>query len=168
MVDLMLGILSDRDLHDNYRIHLQIYDNDSILPNALLFDSQKEDALIDDNKVSQKLTIPIVFNNKKWTLQFSQSNIPFLYFQSKVLIVLFSGFIISVLLFYLSLSLFNTRFKAQQIAVQLTSKLQESEERFAAFMDNLPASAFIKDTNGRNLFFNRHLSETFKITSPKS
>jgi PAS domain S-box-containing protein len=159
MVDLMLGILSDRDLHDNYRIHLQIYDNDSILPNALLFDSQKEDALIDDDKVSQTLTIPIVFNSKKWTLQFSQSNIPFLYFQSKVLIVLFSGFIISVLLFYLSLSLFNTRFKAQQIAVQLTSKLQESEERFAAFMDNLPASAFIKDTNGRNLFFNRHLIE---------
>jgi len=37
--------------------------------------------------------------------------------------------------------------------------LRESEERFAAFMSNLPAAAFIKDETGRILFVNKYLQE---------
>lgn len=37
--------------------------------------------------------------------------------------------------------------------------LRESEERFSAFMENLPAAAFVKDTEGRTLFVNRYLQE---------
>ena len=37
--------------------------------------------------------------------------------------------------------------------------LRESEERFAAFMSNLPAAAFVKDADGRTLFANPYLQE---------
>jgi PAS domain S-box-containing protein len=37
--------------------------------------------------------------------------------------------------------------------------LRESEERFAAFMSNLPAAAFVKGEDGRTLFANRYLQE---------
>ncbi len=39
--------------------------------------------------------------------------------------------------------------------------LRESEERFAAFMDHLPITAFIKDAESTNLFVNRHMTEVF-------
>jgi PAS domain S-box-containing protein len=37
----------------------------------------------------------------------------------------------------------------------------ESEERFAAFMDHLPVTAFIKDEHSVNLYVNRHMEEVF-------
>jgi PAS domain S-box-containing protein len=40
-------------------------------------------------------------------------------------------------------------------------RLSESEGRFAAFMDHLPVTAFIKDDRSTNLFVNRHMVEIF-------
>ncbi|NMB77892.1 MAG: PAS domain S-box protein [Methanomicrobiales archaeon] len=40
-------------------------------------------------------------------------------------------------------------------------RLLESESRFVAFMDNLPAMAFIKDQECKTLFINRELEEQF-------
>jgi PAS domain S-box-containing protein len=39
--------------------------------------------------------------------------------------------------------------------------LYESEERFAAFMDHLPITAFIKDEHSTNIFINRRMEEVF-------
>jgi PAS domain S-box-containing protein len=44
-----------------------------------------------------------------------------------------------------------------------TQELRQSEERFAAFMTNLPAAAFIKDEDGRTLFANQYLQELFNF-----
>ncbi len=111
MADLMQGILGSRNL----KIHLKIYDNNDISQNSLLFDNQGKDTIGHNDNSFETLTIPIVFNGKKWTLQFSKENGQFAYFENKVLGVLLSGFIISLLLFSLSLSLSNTRLRAQQI-----------------------------------------------------
>jgi PAS domain S-box-containing protein len=42
---------------------------------------------------------------------------------------------------------------------QTESALRESEDRFAAFMDNLPAITFIKDHDSRTLFVNRQFRQ---------
>jgi diguanylate cyclase (GGDEF)-like protein/PAS domain S-box-containing protein len=42
--------------------------------------------------------------------------------------------------------------------------LRESEERFAAFMDNLPGTAWIKDARGRYVYTNKTYQETFGKT----
>ncbi len=157
MVDLMKGILGSRGLIDKNKIHLQVYDNEIITQNSLLFDSQIKDTLDHNDEITESLSLPVLFNEKKWTLKFSKSKGKFAYVHNKVLIVLFGGFIISLLLFYLSLTLINTRLRAQQIAAKLALEVKESETRFSLFMDYLPVSTFIKDKYGRNLFFNRHL-----------
>jgi len=45
--------------------------------------------------------------------------------------------------------------------------LADSEARFAAFMNFLPAAAYIKDAEGRHLFVNRHLVESVGL-APES
>ncbi|MEN6519458.1 MAG: PAS domain S-box protein [Methanospirillum sp.] len=44
---------------------------------------------------------------------------------------------------------------------RVEESLRESEGRFAAFMDRLPVTAFIKDAQFTNLFVNRHMEEIF-------
>ncbi len=44
---------------------------------------------------------------------------------------------------------------------QAEEALLASEARFKAFMDFMPTPAFIKDTQGRHLFVNKYLEETF-------
>ncbi len=46
-----------------------------------------------------------------------------------------------------------TEIKEAQLA------LKESQEQFSLFMDNLPAGAFIKDTNGKFIFSNHYLNK---------
>jgi PAS domain S-box-containing protein len=41
-------------------------------------------------------------------------------------------------------------------------KLKEKEERFQAFMDNSPAVAFMKDENGRFIYYNRPFQRLFQ------
>ncbi len=157
MNDLMHEVLGIWDLNDDNKIHLQIYDNDEISLNSLLYDSQSNDTIAHTDNIAEAIKIPFVFNGKLWTLVFTKPNQQFLILYSKVLLVFFTGFVISLLLFWLSLSIFNTRFRAEQIAEKLSSKLKESELKFSLFMDFLPVSVFIKDQDGRNMFFNRHL-----------
>jgi PAS domain S-box-containing protein len=47
------------------------------------------------------------------------------------------------------------------------SALADSEARFAAFMNYLPAAAYIKDSAGRYLFVNRHLVESVGLAPGK-
>lgn len=159
MSDLMKGILGTRDLKDRNNIHLQIYDNDEITPQSLLYDSKNTPSNVRDDKANHTLIMPIVFNGKQWTLVFSQSKDQFSYFHENLLLVFFSCVVISLLLFALSILLLNTRKRAEQIALRLTSELKESETRFSLFMDHLPAIVFIKDNEGRALYVNKYMDD---------
>jgi CHASE1-domain containing sensor protein len=64
MFDSMLGILGSWDLKDKNRIHLQVYENNSISQNSLLFDSQRLDSIGHNNISNESLIIPIVFKGK--------------------------------------------------------------------------------------------------------
>ncbi len=128
MADLMKGMLGRWDTINDERIHLQVYDDDNLTANSLLYNSQNQ---INPKKAKQKyrtVILPIEFNRKKWTLYFRQSISLIALFTNKVLIVFIGGLLISFLLFFLSLSLFRTQFK-KQIAEQLSSDLKESENQ---------------------------------------
>jgi PAS domain S-box-containing protein len=138
MADLMQGILGTRGLNDIYKIHLQIFDNDNFNQNSLIYDSQQKNVITQKDYDNKKRILPIEFNGKKWNLRFSKSEEHIYNLKSKDQIYLISGLIISLLLFGLSLSLFNTLSNAQQIAKQLTSKLEESEANFKQLFDINP------------------------------
>ena len=152
MYDLMHGILGRWDANENRRIHLQVYDNNSISSNSLLFDSQRNSAAVQNDSSSRTLIIPVEFNNTKWTLLFSQSKEPF-YFSQNNIIVIISGVLISLLLFFLSLSLFTMRYRAGQIAKQLTTELQQSEERYRTITEWSP-HAIIVHREGKMIYVN--------------
>ena len=129
MKDLMQGILGRWDNDKLERIHLQVYDNDSISDVALLYDSQTLDREKHEDAYSRSVLLPVEFNGKRWSFLFTQSSDQIPMFRSKVLIVLFGGLVISLMLFLISLSLFNTRYRAQQIAEHLTLELNAEKER---------------------------------------
>jgi PAS domain S-box-containing protein len=140
MNDLMTGILGRWDLHDLTRIHLQIYDNASMSAESLLFDSQQKNSLQRTDLPSRTITIPIVFNGKKWTLRFSQSDKQLPYLSGNVVLIFIGGIIISFLLFGLSLSLSKSSRK-RQLAEKLTAELTESEAKFHHLFMNMAEGA---------------------------
>jgi CHASE1-domain containing sensor protein len=130
MDGLMMNILGPWGLENfnNNKIHLVIYDNDTILPGSIMYDSHKNDTNIHDELSVQMCINPILFNEKNWTLRFSQAKEQYSYFQGKVLVVLLSGSVISLLLFCLSLLLYHTCYKAQLIAKQLSDEFEAQEK----------------------------------------
>ncbi|MEI6347438.1 MAG: CHASE domain-containing protein [Bacteroidota bacterium] len=159
MYDLMNGVLGSRDFVDNSRIRLQLFDEENLSEASLLYDSQKKDSIVNNKLANRKLLIPLTFNGKKWTLLFSQSNQQFSYFKSRVFIVSFSGLIISLLIFSLLFSLFNTKIKAQEIAEQLTSELKESKDRFQILLNSTAEGIYGLDAKGNCTFANTACSQ---------
>ena len=128
MNDLMQGILGRWDFTQENRVHLQIFD-DSISTNSLLYDSQLKDKISHKGAPSRIVTFPVEFGGKKWVLQFTRDENLITLYQHKILRVFFACFIISILLFFLTMSLLKTRYNARKIAEQLTKELKESEEK---------------------------------------
>jgi hypothetical protein len=96
------------------KIHLVIYDNDTISPTSILYDSRKNDPTIQDTISVQMRINPLLFNEKNWTLLFSQSKEQYSYFKGEVLIILLSGFAVNLLLFLLTVLLYKTHRNRQK------------------------------------------------------
>jgi CHASE1-domain containing sensor protein len=118
MDGLMMNILGPWGLDNNNsnKIHLVIYDNDSISSGSILYDSRKNETDIHDDISIQIRLNPVLFNEKSWTLKFSQSKEQYSYFKGKVLVVLICGSVVSLLLLGLSFILFTIHRRARQIA----------------------------------------------------
>jgi len=130
MNDLMQGILGRWDSITQNRIHLQIYDGNEIQAQNILFDSQTRVKAQRNYKEERKVLLSIDFNGKRWLLKFTQPKQLPAQSRNKVIIVFLSGIMISCLLFFLFLSLLNTKHRALHIAKKLTAELYESESRF--------------------------------------
>jgi signal transduction histidine kinase len=142
--DLMNGILGNWDLPNENRIHLEIYDNDNISDEALLYDSQSKNKVTNKDKPNLYLKLPIVFNGKKWTLQFMGNNENLSINHGEILIVLISGIIISLLLFALSLALINANLHAKQIDIlnRQLEKHNTDKDRFISILSHDLRSPF--------------------------
>ena len=140
MNDLMEGILARRDDKQDNRIHLMIYDGIEPSIDNLLYNNS-----VDNNPDKSEISFisiktQVNLNGKEWTLVLEKS------VQSNILlqgILISSGFLISILLFFLSLLLMNTYEKAKQIAAKLTLELRESESQTSAILEVLPDMLFV-------------------------
>lgn len=161
--DLMQGILGRWDMIQKDRIHLQVYD-DSLSVKSILYNSQLSDTRNHDDSPSRTISMPIDFNGKKWILYFTQTH-ERSSVSNKVVIILATGITISFLLFVLSLSLFNLRNKAEQIAGKLTDELRESEERFRILLNSTAEGIYGLDMDGNCTFSNKACLQLLGITS---
>ena len=145
MNDLTRGILENWDLPNKNRINLKIYDNDDISDEALLYDSQSKDNVINEVKPNLFLILPIEFNGKKWTLLFTEYNEDLSVLHGKPLNVLIAGIIISLLLFALSLTLIITNLRARQIQLlnKQLEKLNTDKDLFISILGHDLRSPFV-------------------------
>ena len=150
MNDLMQGILGRWDLNQQARIHLQVYDS-AVSANSLLYDSQTNDSLRHNNRLS--VNLPLDFNGQIWMLSFTKSQDQTT-ISSKILIILGSGILISLLLFVLSLSLFNTYMQVKQKASELTTEIRVSEERFENLLNSTAEGIYGINLQGKCTFSN--------------
>jgi PAS domain S-box-containing protein len=132
---------------------LQIFDSEQLSADSLLYDSktvgEMETASQLTLKTASRLTLktPTAFNDRIWYLCFTQTGAHSNYVSAYS--VLSSGTIISLLLFWLICSLLNTRYRAQQLAEQLTVDIRESEESYRnQFVNNSAAMLLIDPADG--------------------
>lgn len=69
---------------------------------------------------------------------------------------------VSVLIIFTIFGFIMARIVGKQAIIK--AQLYESEARFRAFMDNLPAFAFIKDSNGRHLYANKTVLDSLNCS----
>lgn len=137
MDDLMKSILGNWNLNGDKNIRLKVYDGEIISQNSLLFDSHKNNVEKSNNKKTRARVLPVLFNNKKWTLVFSQPlRSPFL-FSAKTLIIAIGGMVISLLLFALSYSLLITKQRAKRIAERLSLDLSIKNKEYERINNSL-------------------------------
>ena len=161
MNDLMQGILKGWDLEAKKLIRLQIFDTGQLSADSLLYDSQPKGEMETVNTSRLTLQTHAVFSDHFWSLQFTRTDGQLEY--GRVYGVFFGGTIISLLLFGLLISLLNTRFRARQLADQLTVDLRESEEKFRNFADHSLVGIYLIQ-DGIFKYVNPKFSEIFGYT----
>ena len=144
MDDLMNRILGNWEFPIENRIHLKIYDGDDLSDESLLYDSQISDNLIRKDEPNLYLKLPMEFNGKKWTLEFTENNENLSVLHGETLIVLTSGIIISILLFAMSLALINANFHMRQIFMlnKQLEKINTDKDRFITVLGHDLRSPF--------------------------
>jgi PAS domain S-box-containing protein len=158
MNDLMQGILKKSDQEAGKRIRLQVFDNELMTTDSLLYDSQPKAELKAADAFSLLRQSSTSFNDHLWHLRFIQTHRRLDY--SAAYGFLLAGLAISLLLFGLLRSVLNTRFRAQQLAERLTVDLRESESNFRAFFESMTDMILAVSPDGRLLFTNAAVSKT--------
>ncbi len=132
--DFMNSIINKHDFFNLKKLRLQIYDNESIQLDALMFDIQTSKLKVLNNVFESK--IPIEFNGKHWTLFFTQEYGDITYFYRRLILVILSGILISGLLFALTLTYLKTKYKAKQIEILNTqlNELNASKDKFISIL----------------------------------
>lgn len=116
MRDLMQGILGRWDSRRAERIRLQIYD-ETLSESSILFDSQRLDFDDRPDFFMRRLVVPVEFNGKNWVLQLIQPR-DMVIFSANVIVVFFSGLMITFLLYLLSVSLSKVSASSRQVREQ--------------------------------------------------
>ncbi|MBA3024726.1 MAG: CHASE domain-containing protein [Gammaproteobacteria bacterium] len=153
MNDLLDGVLARWDDHTIQHIHMQVYDGAAVDPAALLYDSRPG---LSNPQPLFGVVQHIDFSGRVWTLNFEQhgGDLTGLDY-SKAWGYMWFGLGMSLLMFFLALSWFNTRRNAALIAAELTAAL-----RIKDLSLNAAANAvLITDRDGRIEWAN-HAFET--------
>lgn len=165
MNDFMYNVLDKYKNKLKGEIRLQIYDNDSITPDALIFYTQTDSESQNAESHKLKLSLLMVFDGKQWTLHFSEPmEHSSFYLYSNVFLVLISGTAISFLIFILALLLLKNRYRLK-LTTQLAGTLKANLDKQVALYNAIPDAVFVTDTEtGRIEEINHQASVQYGYT----
>ena len=169
MTDLLRGALQNWEARlKSRRIDFQIYDGTALTTDALLFDNQNAGEETRAASVRFTRLLPVDFAGQHWTLRFTQSGAlsTIVNYQSAWFAFL-GGLMISLLLFWLTLSLLSMRAQAQQMAEELTAKLQENEARLEFAMDQAQLAYWEMDIATQTFIFNDRIYALYATTAER-
>lgn len=131
MTDLLSSVLGDwGDQPGKHRV-LEVYDGDQMVPDALLYDSHDPANPAEAGPERFSQVTPVDFAGRRWTLRCAEAGAPLAAASDlRVLSVLAGGIITSLLLAGLMLSVLDTRYRARELAHQLTGELRQSEVKY--------------------------------------
>lgn len=153
MNDLMEATLKD----ELSNIRLEIFDDASLAPESLLFDSSAGQlAINDDSDIKLKpIVIRLELEGHYWTLRFTAfPGFSGYVSQNNNWLLLTSLVIIAFLTLGISWSLINTRRRAENIAGALTLSLRASEDQLRVVMESAQMAIFLTDSLGHFSFIN--------------
>ena len=144
MRDLMSGIQRGSEFQENSSLQFKIYDDAIISEESLLYDSRISSLTAYYEKPNLFYELPVQFNGKKWTMQFSTKREELGFLHSGLIIVLLSGIIISLLLFFLSLMQIRSSIRSREIRMLNTEleKLNFDKDRFITILSHDLKSPF--------------------------
>ena len=150
ITDLLRGSLRGWDVRlADRQVDLQIFDGDVCSNATLLYSSQGAGEAVLSGTAQVPRVTTIDFAGHRWTLRFTQlGGLAATTEYGQVWVVLFSGLIVSLLMFSLVLALLDTRENAWQIAERLTQELRQSDTFTHAIMNSLPAEVVVLDSQG--------------------
>lgn len=142
MNDLIQGIQGSGGVSGDNPIKLNIYDDDQISEEALLYESQPNTLNI--RKPNLFLQLPVIFNGKRWTLVFSGRKEEMSIFHKGQVVIWITGIVISILLFVLSMMQINANIRSRQIGElnKQLEKLNADKSRFIAILSHDLKSPF--------------------------
>lgn len=160
MHDLMQGILQEWQDSFGHEFDLHIHDGNAATPGTLLFDSFGDRHAGETPTFTQTETLD--FNGRSWLLQFQRSAPGGSLAYAAFWLTMGSGFAISGLLFWLSLTLLNTRLLAQGMAAELMQEadqharlVRESEQRWLAALEGSNLGVWDWDVEAGTVLFSR-------------
>ncbi|MFZ4591873.1 MAG: PAS domain S-box protein, partial [Ignavibacteria bacterium] len=155
MNDLMMGILGRWEMQEDIGIHIHIYDGDSLSAETLLYESKSGDTT--KLKETLRLTMPLEFNGKRWTLDFVKNDESSVVF-TPVIFLLAGGILISILIYFLIISYVNTRRRAEVLS-ESEKQYKYLSNQLEAILDHIPGLVFYKDRNNNFIRINKYYAD---------
>ncbi|MEI7485694.1 MAG: CHASE domain-containing protein, partial [Ignavibacteriota bacterium] len=155
MNDLMMGILGRWEMQEDIGNHIHIYDGDSLSAETLLYESKSGDTT--KLKETLRLTMPLDFNGKHWTLDFIKNDDRSQIF-TPVIFLLAGGILISILIYFLIISYVNTRRRAEVLS-ESEKQYKYLSDQFEAILDHIPGLVFYKDRNNNLISVNKYYAD---------
>ena len=133
MDDLLKSILGDWDVQN---VRLKVYDDNLLIPEKLMFDSDSVFNVQHKESANIEWNMPVDFNNKTWTLQFTNYSREIFMFPLQVIRIFLGGLFTSILMFILAINLIAARAKTRRIQVlnEELKKVNVNKDRFISVL----------------------------------
>jgi two-component system sensor kinase FixL len=147
---------------DFQEMDVEVYEGEYMMPESMIIDTNNHNDLLDSDTKSMHRLLQLNLGGRHWNLYFSSlpnfgtsndSNLP--------IIVLFGGFIIGILLFFVIFAYSSRQLESLALARKMTKSLRESEAQITNIFNNSPDAVIVINKDSEILKWNPKAEKLF-------